>query len=159
MNLSQLEREIGRYFAAGPAATGDPAAMTAFLALRSALGNRRGARCRARRNGAHRMARECLGQAGHPARLSPGRAGGVGLPAGSPLSTNTPTRRGCSPPVTAYASFRAARRCAAGAYVAARRGLHAAHVHQRRAPTWTRAPWSIRTRSSAPARRSASAFT
>ncbi len=37
MNLSQLEREIGRYFAAGPAATGDPAAMTAFLALRSAL--------------------------------------------------------------------------------------------------------------------------
>ena len=37
MNLSQLESEIGRYFAAGPAATGDPAAMTAFLALRSAL--------------------------------------------------------------------------------------------------------------------------
>ncbi|MGA2206536.1 MAG: 2,3,4,5-tetrahydropyridine-2,6-dicarboxylate N-succinyltransferase [Terracidiphilus sp.] len=37
MNLSHLEREIGRYFAAGPAATGDPAAMAAFLALRSAL--------------------------------------------------------------------------------------------------------------------------
>jgi 2,3,4,5-tetrahydropyridine-2-carboxylate N-succinyltransferase len=37
MNLSQLETEIGRYFAAGPAATGDPAAMAAFLALRSAL--------------------------------------------------------------------------------------------------------------------------
>jgi 2,3,4,5-tetrahydropyridine-2-carboxylate N-succinyltransferase len=37
MNLSHLEREIGRYFADGPAATGDPAAMAAFLALRSAL--------------------------------------------------------------------------------------------------------------------------
>jgi 2,3,4,5-tetrahydropyridine-2-carboxylate N-succinyltransferase len=42
MNLSQLEqeqlgREIDRHFAAGPAAAIDPAAMTAFLALRSAL--------------------------------------------------------------------------------------------------------------------------
>jgi 2,3,4,5-tetrahydropyridine-2-carboxylate N-succinyltransferase len=37
MNLSQLEQEIERHFAAGPAAIGDAAAMTAFLALRSAL--------------------------------------------------------------------------------------------------------------------------
>ncbi|MGA3102212.1 MAG: 2,3,4,5-tetrahydropyridine-2,6-dicarboxylate N-succinyltransferase [Terracidiphilus sp.] len=41
MNLSQLEQEIDRHFAAGPAAATDPAAqtaaMTAFLALRSAL--------------------------------------------------------------------------------------------------------------------------
>jgi 2,3,4,5-tetrahydropyridine-2-carboxylate N-succinyltransferase len=37
MNLSQLEKTIERYFAAGPAAIGDPAAMTAFLALRAAL--------------------------------------------------------------------------------------------------------------------------
>jgi 2,3,4,5-tetrahydropyridine-2-carboxylate N-succinyltransferase len=37
MNLSQLEQEIERHFAAGPAAGSDAAAMTAFLALRSAL--------------------------------------------------------------------------------------------------------------------------
>jgi 2,3,4,5-tetrahydropyridine-2-carboxylate N-succinyltransferase len=37
MNLSQLEQEIERHFAAGPAAIGDAVAMTAFLALRSAL--------------------------------------------------------------------------------------------------------------------------
>jgi 2,3,4,5-tetrahydropyridine-2-carboxylate N-succinyltransferase len=37
MNLSQLEKAIERHFAAGPAAIGDPAAMTDFLALRSAL--------------------------------------------------------------------------------------------------------------------------
>ena len=37
MNLSQLEQEIDRHFAAGPSASNDPAAMTAFLALRSAL--------------------------------------------------------------------------------------------------------------------------
>jgi 2,3,4,5-tetrahydropyridine-2-carboxylate N-succinyltransferase len=37
MNLSQLEQEIERHFAAGPVAADDPAAMTAFLALRSAL--------------------------------------------------------------------------------------------------------------------------
>ena len=37
MNLSQLEQEIERHFAAGPAAADDPTAMTAFLALRSAL--------------------------------------------------------------------------------------------------------------------------
>jgi 2,3,4,5-tetrahydropyridine-2-carboxylate N-succinyltransferase len=37
MNLSQLELEIERCFAASPAAAIDPAAMTAFLALRSAL--------------------------------------------------------------------------------------------------------------------------
>jgi 2,3,4,5-tetrahydropyridine-2-carboxylate N-succinyltransferase len=37
MNLSQLEQEIERHFAAGSAAIGDAAAMTAFLALRSAL--------------------------------------------------------------------------------------------------------------------------
>ncbi len=37
MNLSQLEKAIERHFAAGPAAVGDDAAMTAFLALRSAL--------------------------------------------------------------------------------------------------------------------------
>ena len=37
MNLSQLEQEIERHFAAGPPAANDPKAMTAFLALRSAL--------------------------------------------------------------------------------------------------------------------------
>ncbi len=37
MNFSQLEQEIERHFAAGPAAASDAAAMTAFLALRSAL--------------------------------------------------------------------------------------------------------------------------
>jgi 2,3,4,5-tetrahydropyridine-2,6-dicarboxylate N-succinyltransferase len=37
MNLNQLEREIDRHFAAGPAAVNDAEAMTAFLALRSAL--------------------------------------------------------------------------------------------------------------------------
>ncbi len=37
MNLSQLEQEIERQFAAGQAAANDAAAMTAFLALRSAL--------------------------------------------------------------------------------------------------------------------------
>ncbi len=37
MNLSQLEQEIERRFAAGPAAADDPTAMTAFLTLRSAL--------------------------------------------------------------------------------------------------------------------------
>ena len=37
MTLSQLEQEITRHFAAGAAAAADPAAMTAFLALRSAL--------------------------------------------------------------------------------------------------------------------------
>ena len=37
MNLNQLEQEIVRHFAAGATAAGDPAAMTAFLALRSAL--------------------------------------------------------------------------------------------------------------------------
>jgi 2,3,4,5-tetrahydropyridine-2,6-dicarboxylate N-succinyltransferase len=42
MNLNQLEREqlereIDRHFAAGPAAVDDPAALTAFLALRFAL--------------------------------------------------------------------------------------------------------------------------
>jgi 2,3,4,5-tetrahydropyridine-2,6-dicarboxylate N-succinyltransferase len=37
MNLSQLEREIDRHCVAGAAAVGDAEAMTAFLALRSAL--------------------------------------------------------------------------------------------------------------------------
>jgi len=37
MNLSQLEQEIERHFAAGPAAADDPTAMTAFLELRSGL--------------------------------------------------------------------------------------------------------------------------
>jgi 2,3,4,5-tetrahydropyridine-2-carboxylate N-succinyltransferase len=37
MNLIQLEQEIVRHFAAGAAATGDPAAMNTFLELRSAL--------------------------------------------------------------------------------------------------------------------------
>ena len=37
MNLSELEQEIVRHFAAGPSAASDPAAMTAFIALRSAL--------------------------------------------------------------------------------------------------------------------------
>src|ERR1700677_6081 len=37
MNLSQLEQAIARHFAAGPAAVKDSAAMTTFLALRSAL--------------------------------------------------------------------------------------------------------------------------
>ncbi len=37
MNLSQLEQEIVRHFAAGAAAAGDPAAMTAFLTLRTSL--------------------------------------------------------------------------------------------------------------------------
>ena len=37
MNLSQLEKAIEWHFAAGSSAAGDPAAMTAFLELRSAL--------------------------------------------------------------------------------------------------------------------------
>lgn len=37
MNLTQLETEIERHFAAGAAAAGDPAAMEAFLTLRSAI--------------------------------------------------------------------------------------------------------------------------
>jgi 2,3,4,5-tetrahydropyridine-2-carboxylate N-succinyltransferase len=37
MNLAQLETEIERQFAAGAAATSDPAAMDAFLALRNAI--------------------------------------------------------------------------------------------------------------------------
>ena len=37
MNLNELEQEIVRHFAAGASAAGDPAAMTAFIALRSAL--------------------------------------------------------------------------------------------------------------------------
>jgi 2,3,4,5-tetrahydropyridine-2,6-dicarboxylate N-succinyltransferase len=37
MNLTQLEQEIERHVTAGPAAASDPAAMTVFLALRSAL--------------------------------------------------------------------------------------------------------------------------
>jgi 2,3,4,5-tetrahydropyridine-2-carboxylate N-succinyltransferase len=37
MTLSQLQKTIVRHFTAGPAAVGDPSAMTAFLALRTAL--------------------------------------------------------------------------------------------------------------------------
>ncbi len=37
MNLNELEQEIVRHFAAGAAAAGVPAAMTAFITLRSAL--------------------------------------------------------------------------------------------------------------------------
>ena len=37
MNLGQLEQEIDRHFAGGPATANDPTAMTAFLTLRSAL--------------------------------------------------------------------------------------------------------------------------
>jgi 2,3,4,5-tetrahydropyridine-2-carboxylate N-succinyltransferase len=37
MTMSQLEKAIERHFAAGPAAIDDPAAMTAFFALRSAI--------------------------------------------------------------------------------------------------------------------------
>jgi len=37
MTISQLEKTIERYFAAGPAAIGDPLAMAAFLTLRAAL--------------------------------------------------------------------------------------------------------------------------
>ncbi|MGA2672200.1 MAG: 2,3,4,5-tetrahydropyridine-2,6-dicarboxylate N-succinyltransferase [Terracidiphilus sp.] len=37
MTIAQLEKAIERHFAAGPAAIGDPAAMTSFLALRSSL--------------------------------------------------------------------------------------------------------------------------
>jgi 2,3,4,5-tetrahydropyridine-2-carboxylate N-succinyltransferase len=36
-STTQLQETIERYFAAGPAAVGDPAAMTAFLSLRAAL--------------------------------------------------------------------------------------------------------------------------
>jgi 2,3,4,5-tetrahydropyridine-2-carboxylate N-succinyltransferase len=36
-SITQLQAAIERYFAAGPAATGDPAAMSAFLSLRTAL--------------------------------------------------------------------------------------------------------------------------
>lgn len=39
MTINELEEAIERYFAAGPAASGDPEAMTAFLALRTALEN------------------------------------------------------------------------------------------------------------------------
>ena len=37
MNISQLQKTVERLFAAGPAAIGDDAAMTAFLALRAAI--------------------------------------------------------------------------------------------------------------------------
>ena len=37
MNISQLQKTIERYFAAGPGAIGDPAASTAFQMLRTAL--------------------------------------------------------------------------------------------------------------------------
>lgn len=37
MTTNELEEQIERHFAAGPAAIGDPEAMTAFLALRAAL--------------------------------------------------------------------------------------------------------------------------
>jgi 2,3,4,5-tetrahydropyridine-2-carboxylate N-succinyltransferase len=37
MTISQLQKTIERYFAAGPAAIGDPSAMAAFLALRAAI--------------------------------------------------------------------------------------------------------------------------
>ncbi len=37
MNLTQLEQEIARHFTAGAAASGDPAAMKAFLELRACL--------------------------------------------------------------------------------------------------------------------------
>lgn len=37
MNITQLQKTIERYFAAGPGAIGDEAAMTAFLMLRAAL--------------------------------------------------------------------------------------------------------------------------
>jgi 2,3,4,5-tetrahydropyridine-2-carboxylate N-succinyltransferase len=37
MSISQLQKTIERHFAAGPAAIGDPAAMTAFLVLRAAI--------------------------------------------------------------------------------------------------------------------------
>ena len=39
MSLTSLQASIERHFAAGPAAIGDPAAMIAFLALRSAIEN------------------------------------------------------------------------------------------------------------------------
>jgi 2,3,4,5-tetrahydropyridine-2-carboxylate N-succinyltransferase len=39
MNLTQLQTTIEHYFAAGPSAIGDPSAMAAFLALRTALEN------------------------------------------------------------------------------------------------------------------------
>ncbi|HXR40603.1 MAG TPA: 2,3,4,5-tetrahydropyridine-2,6-dicarboxylate N-succinyltransferase [Terracidiphilus sp.] len=39
MSLTSLQASIERHFAAGPAAIGDPAAMMAFLALRSAIEN------------------------------------------------------------------------------------------------------------------------
>ncbi len=37
MTISNLQQDIGRHFAAGPAAAGDPSAMESFLALREAL--------------------------------------------------------------------------------------------------------------------------
>ena len=37
MTLAQLQKTIERHFAAGPAAIGDPSAMTAFLALRASI--------------------------------------------------------------------------------------------------------------------------
>jgi 2,3,4,5-tetrahydropyridine-2-carboxylate N-succinyltransferase len=37
MNISPLQKTIERHFAAGPAAIGDPSALTAFLSLRAAL--------------------------------------------------------------------------------------------------------------------------
>jgi len=37
MTIAQLQKTIERHFAAGPAAIGDPAAMTAFLTLRAAI--------------------------------------------------------------------------------------------------------------------------
>ena len=39
MTTNEIEKAIERHFAAGPAAVGDPDAMTAFLALRSAIEN------------------------------------------------------------------------------------------------------------------------
>ena len=37
LSITQLQKTIERHFAAGPAAIGDPAAMSAFLSLRAAL--------------------------------------------------------------------------------------------------------------------------
>ena len=129
--MTQLQETIERHFAAGPAAIGDPAAMTAFLSLRAAL------------------------ESGEVRAASPDAASPTGwrvnawvkqgillgfrlgaleeLPAGGLSFVDKHTY-----PVRHFAAADGVRvvpggsSVRAGAYVASRRRLHAAHVHQRR---------------------------
>ena len=130
MNSAQLQKLIERYFSAGPAATGDPSAMDVFVEFRNALerGEVRSASPDAAAPQGWRV--NVWVKQGILLGFRMGALTDLSVRRRSASSTRTPIPFARPRAPTGCASCRAARRSAT-ARSRARRGLHAADVHQR----------------------------